>query len=243
MERKKVFKIKKSAVLGSLFLGPLFLGSLLLAVAYLSRVPPYQDEEVLYFQNKLPALSNRSNEFTNQVKIIKKIINLVINSTPPEGSETIYIQNRQPRTAQNVVEAKSTICYDRSWLIETLAEKQGYPARRVFLLANENSNSKPWIFSRNAISHAMSEIYTEKGWVLVENQEIWCGVINETAVSVADIFQNKKILEQIPLKNKNHILYKNFIYYRGLYSRHGQLFEPYVPLPEVRWKDLLWSFD
>lgn len=238
MERKKVFKIKKSAVLGSLFLG-----ALLLTVAYLSRVPPYQDEEVLYFQNKLPALSARSNEFTNQVKNIKKIVNLVINSTPQERSETIYIQNRQPRTAQNIVEAKSTICYDRSWLIETLAEQQGYPARRVFLLANTTSNFKPWIFSRNVISHAMSEIHTEKGWVLVENQETWCGVINETAISVADIFRNKEILKQIPLKNKNHILYKNFNYYRGLYSRHGQLFEPYVPFPEVRWKDLLWSFD
>lgn len=211
--------------------------------AYFTQVPGYQEQALPPSLVEIQKPFIPSKNFLGQVAVIRKIVEGVIAETQSGAEETIYIRNRQKRLAQDIINKKSSICYDRSWLIESLAERAGYPARRVFLLASSTTNSRPGFFSKNVISHAMSEIRTEKGWVLVENQEPWLGVLNGAAVSVSDIFHDRTILQQIPLAKKDHILYKNFTFYRGLYSRHGQLFEPYAPFPEIRWSDFFWSLD
>ena len=44
--------------------------------------------------------------------------------------------------------------------------------------------------------------------------------------------------------SKNHVAMnglfsKPFVYLPGLYSRHGQFYPPFTPIPDVNWRDFI----
>lgn len=90
-------------------------------------------------------------------------------------------------------------------------------------------------------SHALSEVKTERGWMAVESLDPIVGIDEEGEIyDVADIREGLQSGEvddntfgtEIP----STFFDGEYVYGRGVYSRHGYFFEPHIPVPEVSWE-------
>ncbi len=129
-------------------------------------------------------------------------------------------------------------CYDRAKLIEQTLRHYGFEVRRVALYEGQDS---PLGYVRPGIrSHALSEVRTSKGWLVVESIEPFMGVDEQGMPhSVADIRRGLRAGEvddeTFAAAIPEDFFDGEFVYVYGVYSRHGYFFEPHIPVPEVDW--------
>lgn len=129
-------------------------------------------------------------------------------------------------------------CYDRARLLEKVFTHYGFDVRRVAIFERQ---TYPWAYLKPGIrSHALSEVKTERGWIVVDSVTPTLGVDNggET-YSIVDI--RKGLLsgdvddQTFGVAIPDDFMGGNFRHVYGLYSRHGYFFEPHLPVPEIDW--------
>jgi hypothetical protein len=129
-------------------------------------------------------------------------------------------------------------CYDRATFIEQALRHYGFDVRRVAIF---EAQSMPLKYLKPGISsHALSEVKTSRGWMLVESLEPMLGVDEDgVTYSIADLREGLKAGtiddETFDGPISGDFFEGRFIYVYGLYSRHGYFFEPHLPVPEVDW--------
>ncbi|MBO8240522.1 hypothetical protein HA152_07375 [Prochlorococcus marinus XMU1412] len=132
-------------------------------------------------------------------------------------------------------------CYDRARFIEKTLTYYGFESRRIFLLATD----KYGIFSAivpKQDSHAVSEAKTSKGWIGVETIEPFF-VLNDEDNNPLTFRKALKEKYNFPKKIYDNFYYRNPMSINGLYSRHGKFHNPYIPLPEINFKDFAYNFN
>lgn len=135
-------------------------------------------------------------------------------------------------------------CYDRATLIEQSLRHYGFNVRRVALYKQQPTPAhylKPGIRS-----HALSEVETSKGWMVVESIDPLLAVDDHnTPYSIskirdglrAETLTDRTFRITIP----DDFFDGDFVYVYGVHSRHGYFFEPHLPVPEVDWSNFgLW---
>lgn len=184
------------------------------------------------FANFRNAAINASPE--DQFAVIRSIQGVVLKKVPFGPGIPSYSE-REPA---DVLRRDTGLCYDRSRLFDKLFIWAGFETRHVYILYKPviaGYTLPPWlaVFLPGAESHAVTEVRTSHGWVLVDSNDTWISVNRQGKVFPADLlWKHKDGFQSMPD-------YFNRPYWaiRGLYSRRGHLYRPYFPYPQLNWGD------
>jgi hypothetical protein len=125
-------------------------------------------------------------------------------------------------------------CYDRAVLMEKFFAHYGFPFRHVYLYFGEDGKSPTFfsLFNKNTTSHALLEVKTKKGWIVLGTNADWVGLTaNGEVLNTATLKKALKQHGEPKLQNDatKGLCFWNgkgdtFNYVYGLYSRHGNFF-------------------
>lgn len=129
-------------------------------------------------------------------------------------------------------------CYDHARLIETALTHFGFETRHVAMHVLQ----LPVLgYFAPADSHAASEVLTGRGWMYVDSLEPFFAVTKAGLPINAVALRNIDAAE-LAAAPQNGFFGKDYTVLYGLYSRHGRFYPPYVPLPDVNWREALYNF-
>jgi hypothetical protein len=178
---------------------------------------------------KIPAQKDSIHaSFDNEVAFVSRVQDSIVKNFggafhPNEvvGKVDYYYQNRQG------------VCYDKAILMEKIFSTYGFPIRHMYIHFQEDSTttSKLDIFNKALTSHAMLEVKTKKGWMVVATNGNWLGLDpQDNPITISDVRSRIKA-GTLKLKKSNYYgeyffkafrIPHNFLITYGVYSRHGQ---------------------
>jgi hypothetical protein len=131
------------------------------------------------------------------------------------------------------------VCYDLARVTEKFLQYYGFGVRHVAVYSTQEAGSPAIAFTRRRNpSHAVLEVLTERGWVLVDPHSGMVAVTkNGDPISARDA-RSKILTSRSPTSFHTIFSGPYFLVY-GLYSRHGMLYPPFNELPDVSWADLV----
>ena len=177
--------------------------------------------------------------YEQQIVFIRKMQASVLNI----AGENLGIPYGVPREPKDLYQARHGLCFDRSAVIEKILDANGFEARHVALYRTEKT-WPPWIalFIPGVWSHALTEVKTRQGWLVVESNREWISVDDHgLPVPLSKIQEQGATAlrwDKGQTTELEPIFRFQFVYIYGLYSRHGYFFPPFVPLPDVYWQEL-----
>lgn len=205
---------------------------------FATNVPTHlSDEDKLVFEQTYAHYKDAKNGVSPEVEfnIIEDLQRAVLKKVP-FGPGIPGYSEREPA---DVLKRDTGLCYDRSRLFDKLFAWAGFETRHVYILykpsVGERYSLPLWVafFMPQSESHAVTEVKTSKGWVLVDSNDTWISVNRQGAVVNADqIWRRSADFDKIP-----DYFSKPFWAIRGLYSRRGHLYRPYLPYPQFNWSD------
>jgi hypothetical protein len=207
-------------------------------------------EDKHYIQLYIPGVAEGSGAklpYPEQVRLIAQVQRAVGERTHgwqglPEG---------QPREPKQLYLEQTGLCYDRSRVLEKIYLYLGFETRHLSLFAREaNIHSYTTVLLHHVASHAISEVRTRHGWLMVDSNYKWLS-LDTTGEPVSMNQMQKFYLEGTPPQWSNSVVEDNVPFYNarciaiyGLYSRHGRFYPPYTPfIPDFRLRGLLYNFD
>lgn len=213
------------------------------------------DEDRFYIVKILEKTGNSPNSlkqyqnFTKEIENILTIQNSAFDATINDGQMPVD----HPREPKDLDATDTAYCNDRARYIDKALRLYGFKTRYASLYTKiPNQNFIHTMLTRGsegALSHAVVEVKTSRGWMVVDTRERWISLDHTSLPHSLYAMQNyadKKIwptwsslsLEKpYPLFNeKFHIIY-------GLYSRHGRFYPPYTPyIPDLDLRQFTLNF-
>jgi hypothetical protein len=188
----------------------------------------------------LPLPPKPPERYADQLQLIRLVQDFVLNEAPAM-TPIPFGQSREPDA---LFAAKSGHCADRSRAIEKTLRLMGLPVRHVFLLIRRADESylQPLLTSGRD-SHAVTEVLTEKGWLIVDSNDRWltldkAGMPVSATMLERHAYSNAEWAELAP----NEIYFTKVTAIYGLYARHGTFFPPYNALPDINLSELVQNF-
>ena len=180
--------------------------------------------------------------FEEEISLITEVQQRILHEVP-NGPPIPDYTDREP---EDLMRHRSGLCYDRSRTYDKLFSWLGFQVRHVYILYPEHPvkrNKLPYwraFFTRGTASHAVTEVKTQKGWLLIDSNSNWISLTKDgRPVAADDIQENIPDFQQVP-----HYFNRPYLAIRGLYSRRGQLYRPYIPYPQLNWQDFAaWVFN
>ena len=200
------------------------------------------EEDKQYIPMFLTGISTLSDErtFEEEIEFINEVQDSVLTVAPINKG----IPFKQAREPKDLYEANLGLCFDRSRVIEKILQHENFQTRHIFIYSITETNSTiQSLFKRETASHAVTEVLTKKGWLVVDSNERWISLDAEDEPhSIQDLRLSAENKETINWKNNAPAIYSdiapfNFVY--GLYSRHGNFYPPYDFVPDVNYGELL----
>jgi hypothetical protein len=177
--------------------------------------------------------------YEQEIALIQSVQGIVLTQAPV-GKPIPEYADREP---EDLLMNKSGLCYDRSRTYDKLYSWLGFEVRHIYILYPEHPETKDrlpfWraFFTSGTVSHAVTEIKTSRGWLLVDSNSAWIGVTREgEPVSADHLHARAKEFATIP-----NYFDRDYWAIRGLYSRRGQFYRPFIPYPQLNWVDF-WSW-
>ena len=203
-------------------------GGLIAAVNNVSdAVPDEQRAAALSLMHGLKP----ANGFAGQLAFVSAVQDRVLSAAPVDRP----IPLGQPRELTDLLKAGHGMCFDRSRAIETVLRVYGFKARHVSIFSTADTGSAlKSLVTPGVDSHVLTEVRTDRGWLLVDPNRRWIGLTADGKLSKIDSIAAHKWRSP-----PAGILRRPYIYVRGLYSRHGRFYPPYNPIPDVNWPELV----
>ena len=186
---------------------------------------------------EVPSLPEKST-YEDEVNFIISVQRAVLN-VAPRNEGIPFGQKREPK---ELYEAKTGLCFDRSRVIEKILRYSGFGVRHVFMLSKEKTGSAIKAILTDGRSHAVTEVLTKKGWLVVDGNAQWVSTDAEgRPISIEKIQCGVELSVPIQwgLEPPSFIYAKPFSFVYGLYSRHGYFYPPYNVIPDVNYGELL----
>jgi hypothetical protein len=181
--------------------------------------------------------------FNGQIQVILDVQNAVLARAP--GNRPLpFDRDREPKS---IYKTRSGMCYDRSRVIEKIFRHLGYVVRHVAIYSTRTTGSKILsLLTPRVPSHSISEIRTLRGWMLVDPNDRWIGLTRRgKTVDAAELQDDPALADRAwdpRVSGKiNEIFRAGFTYVFGLYSRHGQFYPPYMPIPDINWGEAMYN--
>lgn len=175
--------------------------------------------------------------FSEEIAAIRKVQHLVL-SLAPNGEPIPEFEDREPA---DLFRHRSGLCYDRSRTYDKVFTWLGMRTRHVWILYPEEPGTGRSIsvlrafFTYGTPTHAVTEVKTQRGWVLVDSNSAWISIDRSgEPVPAGDVYTRVGDFDVVPEYFKH-----NYIAIRGMYSRRGQFYRPFVPFPELNWPDFV----
>lgn len=188
------------------------------------------------------AASAPAPDFAGQVKDILAVQNAVLLRAP--GDTPIDFDH--PREPKDLYESRSGLCYDRSRAIEKILERLGYTVRHAAVYSTRQThNALVALLTPQIESHAVTEVETAQGWMLVDSNDRWIGLTRDgkpvDLEELQDVPGADRQAWATAVKAPLNEIFRDgeFTYVFGLYSRHGHFFPPYDALPDVNWGEAI----
>ena len=179
-------------------------------------------------------------DFEAEVRSIVAVQDAVLKAAPVDRAIP-FGREREPK---DIYELKYGLCYDRSRVIEKVLAWLGFQTRHVSVYSTKKL---PWFWALlkpQVDSHAVTEVRTSKGWMVVDSNKRWIGLdASRDAVSLSEL-QSGGVNTWAPeARDSIHPIFTHsFIQIRGLYSRHGYFYPPYTPVPDYDVRQLVDNF-
>ena len=187
---------------------------------------------------KVRSLPEKST-YEDEVNFIISVQHAVLN-VAPRNEGIPFGQKREPK---ELYEAKMGLCFDRSRVIGKILRYSGFDVRHVFMLSKEKTGSAmKAIMTVGAPSHAVTEVLTKNGWLIVDSNAHWVSMDAEGRPISMEKIQygvEHSVLVRWGMEPPSTIYAKPFTFVYGLYSRHGYFYPPYNVIPDVNYVELL----
>jgi hypothetical protein len=190
-----------------------------------------------------PTLSEKSSEprsFEQEVALVLAVQDAALRIAP-EDKPIAFDRAREPR---DLYELRQGLCYDRSRFIEKALRFVGLRTRHASIYSTAGTGSSLRSLATPRVpSHALSEVLTTRGWMLVDSNSRWIGLTSDQKpLGLHHLHRDQKLCGAA-WHNGAHIptiLASDFTYVIGLYSRHGRFYAPFTPLiPDISWFEVL----
>lgn len=195
----------------------------------------------LYLPDVAPNVAASLN-YDEQVALIERAQRAVFERTTGWQG----IAEGQPREPKQLFLNRNGMCYDRSRVLEKVFSYLGFTSRHLSMFTREKGTpALVTILFHHVPSHAVSEVLTKKGWLMVDSNTLWVSLdAKNDPVSVPEIQHRASIIRwHSPIITKDPQVYSGqFIFVYGLYSRHGLFYAPYIPgIPDYNIRNLLYN--
>jgi hypothetical protein len=203
-------------------------------LAAVTNVPTAWDaKDEAIFENTLHLKPLRNPQtFAQEILAIRKLQDRTF-AIAPLGAGIPDYQSREPA---DFIEKREGLCFDRSRTTDKALEYLGLRSRHVYLLYRAGGQGF-WssIFHFPQSSHAVTEVKTSKGWMLIDSNTNWIALTRDgQVVNADDVWKRAAEFDTIP-----SYLTRPWWAIRGMYSRKGQLYPPYILFPDLNWYDFL----
>jgi hypothetical protein len=222
-------------------IGKALAGALIAGVLWLNSVPTtLTGEDKAALSQALAGRHFPISTFDQQVASIVAIQGLT--AAIATGADAIPLSvSREPA---DFLRWRRGACYDRSRFIEKALSFIGLETRHVAVYQTDGESPFGALVYPETQSHALTEVKTSRGWMLVDSLSQWIGLTADGRVVSADMLERDTGLFQSQWDSRvkdppNWILSHNFVDVVGLYSRHGDFYWPYEPMPDVNWTQLV----
>lgn len=191
----------------------------------------------------LPAGLDLHGSFEAQIQTILAVQDAVLKATPVETG----LPHGTPREPKDVFQAGQGLCFDRSRAIEKMLASLGFETRHLAIYSTAEHGVLRALITPGTASHALSEVKTERGWILVDSNARWIGLAPDGSVHGIEAIKAKDPLctewaAVVPEPVSWPLFSQSFTYVIGLYSRHGGFFPPYNRIPDVNYAELWQNF-
>lgn len=192
----------------------------------------------LFLRDTNVITGSESRSYEEEIDIITMVQSAVLSI----ASGNIGIPYGAQREPKNVYSAKSGLCYDRSRVIEKILRYLHFQTRHISIYSTEKTHgSLLSLITPGVSSHAVTEVLTSKGWVVVDSNDSWISLDGQrNPISIKRIqsdVDSGSISWSKPIPNG--IYKKPFTFVYGLYSRHGRFYPPYNFIPDINYKELM----
>ncbi len=177
----------------------------------------------------------QSLDFDRQIELIKKVQSSVLDMAPM-GDPIPEFQDREP---EDLIRHRTGLCFDRSRTLDKFYTWLGIEARHVYILYLKHPVTGQYLsplsafFTYGTATHAVTEVRTHAGWMLVDSNSKWIGLTRDgKPVHASEVFDRAAEFDDLP-----DYFNRPYIAIRGMYSRRGQFYRPYIPYPELSWVD------
>jgi hypothetical protein len=175
--------------------------------------------------------------FEQEIAFISTVQDRVLSAAPSDRE----IPEGQSRELTQLIRAGHGLCFDRSRAIETVLRTYGFEARHAAIYSTAKTGSAlKSLVTPQVQSHALSEVKTSRGWMLVDSNSRWIGLTTSgETVELAEVpklrFAHWDSLARDPLPR---IFGGPYTWVYGLYSRHGRFYPPFNAVPDLNWAEL-----
>ena len=167
--------------------------------------------------------------FDEEISLIKEV-QFDVFKRAPLGQGIPENQSREPA---DLMKAKQGLCYDRSRTFDKVFNYLGFETRHVYILYKENKPFYSAILHSGQKSHAVTEVRTVKGWVMVGSNIPFVAVTKHgEPVNADDVWRRFSEFDNAPV-----YLNEPWWAIRGLYSRKGQFYGGFFAFPEINMHD------
>lgn len=204
--------------------------------------------DIEYLNYMMPSISKNVFEnlnFDEQIDFIKTI--------QEEIHENIYIGAPIPysltREPKDLYEYEIGFCYDLSRSIEKALQYSGFKTRHVAVYFHpQKRNGINLLFNKKSFSHSLTEVQTDKGWIIVDSIIPWIAKDkNQKIYSFKDLQKELAKGNLIDWKypypeDYDRYFEQEVLVIYGLYSRHGKFYPPFNFIPDYNLRELLYNF-
>jgi hypothetical protein len=168
--------------------------------------------------------------FESQIKLIRALQSKVFERAPLLADDA-GIPLYEAREPKDLFRYRHGLCFDRSRTLDKLINYYGFETRHVYVLYKENRSFIGALFAYGHPSHAVTEVKTSKGWILVDSNNPWIAVTNTNE----PINTNQAQFHVDELSGIPDYFKKPYWVIVGLYSKRGQFYKPFIPFPQLNW--------
>lgn len=203
---------------------------LLICLFYINHVPVnLTKEDIAVFKSLEFFRPSAPLTFQQEIDLIKHV-QLKVISLAPVGEGIEVGKSREPADLMRV---RHGLCYDRSRTFDKVFNYLGFESRHVYILYKQHSPFYRAIFHHGQPSHAVTEVKTKKGWILVDSNTAWISLNKQGNPIDADgVWKRFAEFDNAPI-----YMSRPYWAIRGLYSRKGQFYGGFLPLPEINFPD------
>jgi len=220
---------------------------LIFSTLYLSRVVNTITFEDKNFINehfiKLETDNPYETSYEEQLNLIQSIQQSVFVVAPITRGGGI--EKGRAREPKDLFIKQTGVCHDRSRVIEKILRYYGFKTRHISIYSSEETDSiVKSLLTPGINSHALTEVKTSKGWLVVDSNKEWVAIdYNDLPISISEIIKNKKNIKARLLNDfPSFIFDENFFVIYGLYSRHGMFYQPYNFVPDINYSEFTSNF-